>query len=99
VRTTTVPTISSAAPSTLAPGSTITLTVTGTNFLPGASATISGAVLVNQTTRLSDTSLELSVSVPANATPGGRILSVSIPQTGPGPSARSSGICSCVTVA
>jgi len=98
VRSTTVPTISSASPSTLVPGSTATVAVSGTNFLPGASASITGGVVVSQATRLSDTSLELLVSVPADAAPGLLLLLVSIPQTGPGPAALSTGVCSCVTI-
>ena len=103
VRSVSMPTIESVTPDTVAPGSSATLTVTGTGFLPGARATAKQVtppgVTVDSVTVISETELEVSVSVDAGAAQGARTLMVWNPGTGPGASATTFAVCvDCLTV-
>lgn len=102
VRAVSIPTIESVAPDTVAAGSSATLTVIGTGFLPGTSAFAQvGAigVAVDSVTVISETELEVSVSVDPGAAPGARTLVVWAPGTGPGTSATTFAVCAdCLTV-
>jgi Tol biopolymer transport system component len=99
VRAVVTPTVDSVTPSSLARGTTATLTVTGSSFFSGAQAFIESGVTVNSVTVLSETQLEVSVSVAADAPTGTRHLAVWNPATGPGGAATGFGLCqSCVTV-
>jgi hypothetical protein len=98
-----MPTIQSVTPDTVAAGSSATLTVTGTGFLAGAHASASRftppGVSVNSVTVISETELELSVSVDPGAPSGPRLLTVWIPGTGPGTDATNFATCTdCLTV-
>jgi Quinohemoprotein amine dehydrogenase, alpha subunit domain III len=104
VRAVVTPTVDSVTPNSLARGTTATLTVTGSGFLPGAQATAeafteNGGVTVNSVTVLSETELQVSVSVAAAAPTGTRHLAVWNLPTGPGGTATGFGVCqNCLTV-
>jgi Tol biopolymer transport system component len=104
VRAVLTPTVASVTPNSLARGTTATLAVTGSGFLPGTLAsagafTENGGVTVNSVTVLSETELEVSVSVGAAAPTGTRHLAVWNPGTGPGALATGFGGCqSCLTI-
>jgi hypothetical protein len=95
VRVVVTPTVDSVTPAAVARGSTATLTVTGSGFLPGAQATAfkSDGVTVNSVTVASETGLQVSVTVDADAPTGARSLVVWNPGTGPGAAAAGFGIC------
>jgi hypothetical protein len=94
VRAVSMPTIESVTPSSVAPGSSVTLTVRGTGFLPGSKARIAeGDVIVDSVTVISETELEVAISVDPGASPGPRTLVVWSDGTGPGPNAVTDAIC------
>ena len=78
------PTVSSAAPGSRPQGASHqAVTVTGTAFQPGATATVSGTgVTVHSTSFVSATALTLDVSVDATAATGNRTISVVNPDGG-----------------
>jgi Tol biopolymer transport system component len=96
------PTISSVSPSTIAQGSSATLTVLGSGFLPGTKASVTGnggGVAVDSATVISRTELEIAVTVDPTATPGERDLVVWNPGTGPGATKTASATCTaCLSV-
>jgi hypothetical protein len=97
------PTVDSVTPDSVARGATATLAVTSTGFFPGAQATAGAftedGVTVNSVTVLSETELQVAVSVAADALPGTRHLAVWNPPTGPSGTATGFGICqNCLTV-
>ena len=103
VRSVSMPTITAVTPDTVAAGSTTTLTVNGTGFLPGAKVSTTlftpPGVAVNSVTVISETELEVSVSVDPGAASGARRLVVWNPGTGPGAGATTFALCgSCLTV-
>jgi Tol biopolymer transport system component len=102
VRSTQVVSVGSVAPATLGRGETATLTVKGTNFLPGARvATVFGAggITVNSVSVVSETELRVSVTAAADAATGTRNVTVFDPGTGPGVAATGFGLCgNCLTV-
>ncbi len=100
VRAVSMPTIESITPSSVARGTSATLTVTGTGFLPGSRARIAeGGVTVDSVTVISETELEVAVTVDPGASPGARTLVVWSDGTGPGPDAVTAAICAgCLTV-
>jgi Tol biopolymer transport system component len=104
VRAVVTPTVDSVTPNSLARGTTATLTVTGSGFLPGAQATAeaftqNGGVTVNSIEVVSETELQVSVSVAADASTGTRHLAVWNPGTGPGALATGFGGCeNCLTI-
>ena len=103
VRAVSMPTVDSVTPDTVAAGSSATLTVTGSGFLPGANASASlftpPGVTVDAVTVISETELEVSVSVDPGAPAGGRLVMVWNPGTGPGSGATTFGLCGgCLTV-
>jgi hypothetical protein len=94
VRAVSMPTIESISPTSVSPGSSATLTVTGTGFLPGSKARIAeGGVTVDSVTANSETELEVAVSVDPDASPGPRTLVVWTDGTGPGPDAVTHAVC------
>ena len=103
VRSVSMPTIDSVTPDTVAAGSSATLTVTGTGFLPGAEASASlftaPGVVVDSVTVISETEVEVSVTAAPGAEAGPRSLLVWNPGTGPGIGATTFAGCrDCVTV-
>jgi hypothetical protein len=65
------PVVTSATPSAAEQGRTLTVTIAGTNFAPGATADFSNAgIVVNSTTVNACGQLTLNVTVGASATPG-----------------------------
>jgi Tol biopolymer transport system component len=102
VRAVRTPRVADVAPDTVARGTTITLTVTGNGFFPGARAHIAGAAkgaTTTSTTVLSETELAVSITVDAGAATGKRTLVVWNPGTGPGVLATGFGFCfGCLTV-
>jgi len=71
-----VPSISSVTPSTGSPGAALAVTVAGTNFQPGASASFGADVTVTSTTVTSSTQLSVAISIGATATMGPRDVTV-----------------------
>jgi Tol biopolymer transport system component len=101
VRAVWMPTIESIAPESVARGASVTLTVTGKGFLPGTQARVTeGGMTVDSVAVISETELEVTVTVDTDAAPGGRTLVVWTPGTGPGPDAVTHAVCgSCFSVA
>lgn len=94
VRAVSMPTIESISPTSVSPGSSVTLTVTGTGFLPGSKARIAeGGVTVGSVTVNSETELEVAISVDPSASSGPRTLVVWTDGTGPGPDAVTHAVC------
>jgi hypothetical protein len=80
------PTVTSTSPSSRGQGAASqTVTVAGSHFLSGASASFSGTgITVNSTTYDSPTELTLGVSLAGNATVGSRSVTITNPDTGTG---------------
>jgi polyvinyl alcohol dehydrogenase (cytochrome) len=85
------PTVSSASPNSVAQGQTVNITVTGTNFQPGATISNLTGVTFSGTTVVSSTQLTSNVTISPTATLGTDMLSVTNPDGG-------TGACSCLTV-
>jgi hypothetical protein len=105
VRAVSMPKIDSITPDTVAAGSSATLTVIGRGFLPGTTASANGVtpesqgVTVDSVTVISETELEVSVSVDPDAPLGGRTVLAWTPGTGPGAGATTYAVCvDCLTV-
>jgi Tol biopolymer transport system component len=103
VRAVVTPTVDSVTPPTVGRGSTATLTVTGSGFFSGARASPQAfgpyGLTVNSVAVISETELELSVTVDAAAPTGSRNVIVWNPGTGPGVFATGFGFCfGCLTV-
>jgi len=71
-----VPTISSVSPSSAAPGTSPTVTVTGTNFQAGASASFGADITVSSTTVVSATQLSAALAIAPTAALGPRDVTV-----------------------
>src|SRR3989442_6105924 len=74
-----MPTISSVSPSSGAPGASLTVTVTGTNFQAGASASFGAGITVSSTTVVSSTQLSVALAIGATAAIGPRDVTVTNP--------------------
>jgi Tol biopolymer transport system component len=103
VRAVVTPTVDSLTPSTVARGSTATLTLTGSGFFPGAQASLQAfgpyGLRVNSVDVVSESELKISVTASAAAPTGARNVMVWNPGTGPGPFATGFGFCfGCLTV-
>src|SRR5437879_3193025 len=77
--TLTVPTIASVSPSSGAPGASLTVSVTGTNFQAGANAAFGAGVTVTSTTVVSSTQLSVALAIATTAALGPRDVTVSNP--------------------
>jgi Tol biopolymer transport system component len=85
VRAVDVPGITSFTPTSAARGSTVTFTVTGTGFLPGASGvTLGGLFTTAGSTYTSDTRITVTLTIDPNAPTGLTDFFVANPGTGPG---------------
>jgi IPT/TIG domain len=73
-----MPTISGVSPSSGAAGASLTVTVTGTNFQPGASASFGPNITVNSTTVVSSTQLSVAITI-GSVLEGVRDVTVSNP--------------------
>jgi Tol biopolymer transport system component len=101
VRVAVRPTVETVTPNTVARGTAATLTVTGTGFLADARAFPhpGDGVTVNSVTVLSETTLEVSMNIAADAPTGTRHVVVLNPGTGPGDGANALGACgNCLTI-
>jgi Quinohemoprotein amine dehydrogenase, alpha subunit domain III/WD40-like Beta Propeller Repeat len=101
VRVAVRPTVETVTPNTVARGTAAALTVTGTGFLPDAQAFPhpGDGVTVNSVTVHSETTLEVSVTIAADAPTGTRHVVVLNPGTGPGDGANAIGACgNCLTI-
>ena len=75
-----VPTVTAASPNTADIGATgYNLTITGTSFESGATASFGTGVTVNSTTFVSSTQLTVNISIPTGATTGAKTLTVTNP--------------------
>src|SRR5262245_17843984 len=74
-----VPTISSLTPSNGAQGAGLAVTVTGTNFQPGATAAFGADITVTSTTVISTTQVSVALAVAATAATGPRDVTVTNP--------------------
>src|SRR3989442_1629894 len=74
-----IPTITSVTPSTGAPGTSPTVTVAGTSFQAGATATFGAGITVGSTTVVSATQLTVALTIGSTATLGPRDVVVTNP--------------------
>ena len=81
-------------------GATTSVTVTGTNFLPGSMALVTGAaVTVSNQVIVDENIITLDVTVDSAALSGAQTLVVYLNGTGPGPITGAAGFCEdCVTL-
>ncbi len=100
VRAVDVPTVTSIAPATAARGSSVTVTVTGSNFLPGATVVpMPGIYLPTASTWLSSTSLSVTLAIDAAAPTGPQSVFVQNLGSGPGANAGALGRCTlCLSI-
>ena len=82
------PTVSSVSPASgQTRGTAIPVTITGTNFVSGATVSF-GAGTTSTVTNTTSTTLSVSVTIASNATPGGRTVTVTNPDGGVGSKAN-----------
>jgi Tol biopolymer transport system component len=103
VRAVSTPTVSSIAPSSIARGATVQLTITGKGFFPGSLVSLAAfggpGVTVNSVTVVSETSIVIEATAAPDAATGARTVAVFRAGTGPGPLATGYGLClNCLTV-
>lgn len=84
--------VTSIIPDHLPIGATTSVTITGTNFLPGAVPKVNGAVVSNIVV-IDENTVNVDVAVPADAPEGAQNLDITLPGTGPGLVAGSLGSC------
>jgi hypothetical protein len=76
------PTATSVSPTTGEAGTTLDVTVTGTNFVSGATVSFSGTgITVNSTTFTDSSHVKANITISPSATPGARNVSVTNPDT------------------
>ncbi len=99
IKPVTVPSVSAVAPASITRGTSVTMTVNGTGFLPGVTVLVpdpgmsAGAVTVQ-----SETKLTVPVTASPDATTGTATLWIVLPGTGAGATVSSVGLCPCVAV-
>jgi Tol biopolymer transport system component len=95
-----VPTVTSISPTSATRGSSVTLTITGSNMLPNAQVIpLSGVYTPGATTNTSSTSITVTLAIDPNAPTGTQSVFVKNPGTGPGADAAGVGRCdSCLTI-
>jgi hypothetical protein len=84
VRANPVPTVTARSPMTAFRGFTSTITVTGTNFLPGVTAYFGDGITVTATSVPSEEQVQFTISVAPTAPTGSRTVIVFLTGTGPG---------------
>ncbi|MGI9604172.1 MAG: IPT/TIG domain-containing protein [Acidimicrobiales bacterium] len=94
------PEVTAVSPSNVAPGASVTLTVSGSAFMATPMVTVDGGgATVDSVTWVDDGTLLIDVTVAAGAATGSRDVSVINLGTGPGPAARASSTCTgCLVV-
>lgn len=93
-----VPKVDTIAPTSVARGATVTLTITGNTFLPGAKVVVPAGLTVGTAT-VNPTTMTVSLTVSPTATPGKYSVHVQNLGTGPGPDSGALGRClDCLTV-
>jgi Tol biopolymer transport system component len=85
-----LPTVTSSSPTSVARGSTTTIDISGTNFLPGITVGGSAGISVVSLDRLSETHLRATISVATTAAAGNATVTVLLTGTGPGPASGAS---------
>jgi len=100
VREIDVPTVTSISPTSATRGSTVTLTITGSNMLPNATAVpVPGVYTPTATTNTSSTSITVTLAIDPNVPTGTQSVFVKNPGTGPGADAAGVGRCDgCLTI-
>jgi Tol biopolymer transport system component len=94
-----VPNVTSISPTNVARGATVTMTINGSNFLPGATVIPQDAYLPTAVTRNNEGRLTATIVVPANAPTGKVSVYVQNPGSGPGAGKGSVGECAkCLTI-
>jgi Tol biopolymer transport system component len=88
-----VPRVTAASPATAARGTTVTITLTGSSFLPGATIIAPSGVTVSNTTVVGDASITATFAVGASAPTGPQTVFVQNVGTGPGPLTGALGQC------
>jgi len=92
-------TVSGVLPSSVPRGVATAVTITGTNFRPGSTVSVSGIdVAVTSVVVVDEGKISATLTPTPSAATGGRIVTVTIPGTGPGAGAGSSGVCGCLTI-
>lgn len=83
-----VPTLTSVSPNTGQQGDAVSVTLTGTNFVPGATVQVSGSgISVSNVSVTNSTTMTALFTIMAGATPGARDVTVTNPAPGGGTSA------------
>jgi len=100
VRAFPTPTVASAAPASVARGSTTVVTLHGDAMLPSSVVAVyGGGVTVNSVTWISDQELQVSITVAPDAPTGAHSYALVLPGTGPGLNAGAAAAClNCLTV-
>ncbi len=99
VRVVTIPSISGATPTSIARGTSATLTVDGVGFQPGTMVVLAAdGVTVDSVVVVSETKLTVHVTAAPSAPIGPAVMWVVLPGTGAGSSVASIGVCPCLTV-
>jgi Tol biopolymer transport system component len=94
-----VPTVTNATPSSGAAGTSVAVTISGTNFLPGAEVSFQPAGITATVTNVADTAITATFTIPANTPAGAVDVVVANPGTGAGPEFGTAGKCvDCFTV-
>ena len=100
IRAADVPSVASISPTSVARGATVTVTLNGTGFLPGASVIIApGIYTPTAVTVVNDLRMTVTLAVDAGAPTGPQTLYVQNVGTGPGTNTGAVGRCSgCLTI-
>jgi Tol biopolymer transport system component len=84
VRSNPVPSVSQVAPATVGRGTTTVVSVTGTNFVTTVDAIAPNGITINSIARISETRVDVSITVAANLATGEQQIGLFNPGTGQG---------------
>lgn len=94
-----VPKINKITPTSIARGTTVTLTIKGSYFLPDARVSVIGdGLTLNNFFVISDSQIQASITATANATIGTGNIGVALPGTGGGQNFGAADLCTCLSV-